>query len=507
MRFPLGDWLPDLSPLKNQQGLSVCENVVPVAGGYGPQAGLLNLDSFALSGEPRGAIRGQLTDGTNFFIAGTALTLERRLEASWLDVSRTVAYTDLVNRRWELVQFGSNVFATNYADPMQAINLASDTQFGDVAGAPRAYHLTVAENFLMGGDIFSSTLGVARDAVAWSGLGDGYQWPDPTTDLATQVLSGEQKLEGDGGIVQSVVSGSEVVGIFQENAIHRADFVGGDVVWRFQRMIRDHGVAIKGAAIEVERGVLFIASDGFRLFNYTTSTNIGKERVNDFFFDDFDSNYPDSLSMVRDPDQTRILISYAGSGNSNGQPNHILVWDYVLNRWSLLLPGIHFDLIGAGGIAASLDSPDTVEDPDRIGGEFDDEDPPGDESFDDRQLGAGVVSIGAFDSTFRLGEFNGVNLVPKFETGDLELVPGWRSLLTEVRPQIDGERTSLQVAGLAKRAEDTEDVSFGKVLVMDKTGKCNPRVDARYHRLRILPSTQFTEATDYDCTFHKTSKR
>jgi len=501
--------MPDMPPLKLQEGLLVCDNVVPVTGGYGPFGTLVALDSFPLSAEPRGVLQGILADGSNFFIAGTALTLEKRSESTWSDVSRPAGYTDINQKRWSMKQFGSLAFATNYANEMQSMDLASETTFSNVVGAPRAYHLEVAEQFLFAGDIFSSSLGVARDGIAWSAIADPRYWPNPNTDAATQVLSGQQILDGDGGVVNAIVSGSEVVAIFQEGAIWRADFVGNDIVWRLSRSVNDHGLSIKNAAIAIERGILFIASDGFRIYDYTTSRNIGKDVLNDWFFADYDSDYPDSLSLVRDPSQTRVFISYAGAGNTLGQPNRMLCYDWLLEKWSVVRGVTHYSLIGAGGVAASLDSPDIPLDEDELerlisqGADLD----YGTLSFDDRQIGTGRTALGAFDATFHLSEFNGPAMEGLLETGHLELTPDFWSMLIEVRPLVDGEECSVQVAKLDRRAEDTTDIAFGNPVAMDASGKCNMRVNGRYHQIRFLLPSLMSEATDYDLKFGKTGRR
>lgn len=510
MRIAFGEWAPDLPPLVGQKSLTICKNVLPIGGGYGPALDLSALDSFALSAAPVGAIRGQLSDGTNFFIAGTATTLERRLEASWSDVSRTAGYSNIgPGNRWSMAQHGTSVFAATLSQPMQGFNLASETVFSDVDGAPRANHLEVAENFLWAGDLFDPILGVARDAVGWSAIGNGFSWPDSTSDSSTAVLSGRQRLEGNGGIVQGIVSGSEVVAIFQDNAIHRADFVGNDIVWQFNRMVTDNGLAIPGAAAAFERSVFFIAEDGFRVFNYTSSENIGKDRVNDWWQDDYDSDYPDSVSVTRDLNATRIRVSYAGAGNTAGRPNRMIIWDFFLNKFAVLEVE-HYQVIQAGGLAASLDSPATGSDPDILGndpGDGTDTDPPGDESFDDRPLGTGTASPGAFDTSFQLGTFSGTALLGQLETGDLELSPGRRSLLTAIRPEVDGEETTVQVATLAKRGQDVATIEFGVESEMHDDGNCYMRDDGRFHRLRFNLSNQLTAAVAADLTFTATGRR
>lgn len=500
----LGSWMPDLPILRQQTVLAVCENVIPVPGGYAVAPSLSNLDSNALSAAPRGAIRGQLSDGTNFYFAGTASTLERFTESGWTDVSRAAGYTTLTQDRWSAAKFGSSVFFVNRRDETQAFDTASDTLFGNVTGAPRAGIAASSENFLWLGDIVSSTLGVARDGVAWSAVSAPYTWPTPGTDEATAVLSGEQRLEGDGGFVNGIISGAEVTAIFQENAIHRADFVGNDVVWQIDRVETEHGLMVKEAAVALpKRRILFLASDGWRVFNYTSSENIGKGVVNDYFFAEWDQDYPDQVTMLRDPTQTRVYVSYPATGNS-GVPNRILVWDWALNRWSLIKPGNHYMLVPAGGIAPSLDAPATTGDPDANALE---DSVLGSTSFDDRLLSAGRVSMGAFDSSFRLATFSGRGLLGKLETGDLELNPGWRSLLSSVRPQVDGEEATVQVAGLDRRPRSTDSVTFGDENAMAADGNCYPRVDARYHRIRLnLPAT-LTAATSMDYEATRTGKR
>ena len=54
-------------------------------------------------------------------------------------------------------------------------------------------------------------------------------------DLAASVQSDNQTLQGDGGWIQAVTPGSEVGAIFQERAIWRMDYRGGDIVFDVER--------------------------------------------------------------------------------------------------------------------------------------------------------------------------------------------------------------------------------------------------------------------------------
>jgi len=506
-RFPFGPWAPDLPPLALQEGLLRCENVVPVPGGYRPVGSISPVaGGFSLPAAPSAALRGVLSAGTLVTLAGTGAGIHRLLETGWVDVSRPGGYVDSAAEAWDADQFGSAFFFVRRGEPVQAIDVESDATFFDLVDAPRAGVVATAEGFLWLGDLVSRQLGVARDAVAWSAVGAPFTWPTPGTDAATSVLSGEQRLEGSGGIVQAIVSGAEVVAIFQEDAIHRADFVGNDIVWQINRVETEHGLAIKGAAVAYERAVFFISRDGFRIFNYTSSKNIGKGIVNEFFFADWDPDFPDQVRVRRDPEDTKIFVSYPAKGN-DGVPNRILSWDWMLDRWSLLSPGGHYVLMPFGLTPPSLDSPDTPEDPDRIGGVASDTDPPGDESFDTRDPASARLELGCFDASLRLSTFTGAALPAVLETGDLELSPGRRSLLNSVRPQVDGEETSVQVAGLDRRAEEVAEIGYGRISPMDADGKCSVRVDARYHRIRFLLPRLLSDAVAFDVEARPTGRR
>jgi len=505
-RHQLGKWRPDLPPMLLSDGLTRCENVIPHALSYAPVGALTNLDSFALSAAPRGVLRGSLSDGTNLFFAGTSTTIERLLETGWSDVSRSSGYQPISQDLWSSAQYREDVFFTNRADALQVFAVGGAGVFEDVTDAPRAGIVSTVETFLMLGDIIDPVNGVQRDAVAWSGINAPRTWPTPGTLDATLVLSGQQRLEGDGGPVQGIVSGAEVAAIFQENAVHRADFVGNDIVWRFSRVETQHGLIVREAAVSFERKVFYLSRDGFRVFNYTSSQNIGKDVVNDFFFADWDQNYPDSVTMRKDPNSTRIYTSYASKTATNGVADRILVWDYALDQWSLILPGAHYGLVLAGGIAASLDSPDTTDDPDRIAGTPADDTVGSlnaDTSFDDRQIPATTASLGAFDSSFRLATFSGASLPGVLETGDVELVPGFRSLVNGVRPLVDGEETTVQVASIPRRGVDTTDLEWSIESDMEDDGVAYFREDGRYHRFRFLLPKAMTEASAFDVEFFK----
>jgi hypothetical protein len=510
-RIPYGQYTPDLPPIVNQQGLIKAENVVPINGGYGPLRSLETVtDATPLNLYCRGALGGIDFSGNPYNVAGDKNDLYSVDSNGATVKSRSIGYDTGVEGRWEFAAFGETVFGTNYTDDLQQIeagHLSLDGQvFSDVSdlsiaqAVPRARHLGVIDNFLVLGNIFDPVLGNQPGGISWSAINNPLSWPERGTDAAVAVQSDHQILEGNGGWVHAVVPGSEVGAIFQEHAIWRMDYVGGDVVFALRRVEPNRGLLIPGLAVPVSRWVFYLSEDGFYLFDYTQSKPIGKDRINKTFFNDWDSSYPDRVSAIRDPDQTRIYVLYPGAGHTDGAPNRMLIYDWALDMFS------HADVDGemmawALTSGADLDSPHIpIIDPDILGEQTGgagtpDTDPPGNETFDKRVSPPGSLTLGAYDSTHTLSSFSGPNLIGTLETGDVEVNPGYRSLVNRVRPIVDSADATIQVAATGRK---NQSFAYCPVSTQDDDGKCPVRVDGRYHRFKTsLPST-FTSAVGMD---------
>jgi hypothetical protein len=504
-RIPYGQWLPDLPPVVNQEGLVTATNVVPINGGYGP-IGSLSLveNATALTNYCRGALGGIDFGGNPYNVAGDQYALYSTDSGGASDKSRPGGYDNGIAGRWEFAAFGETIFATNFNDELQYIDakhlpltakkFANVSDLGVAPGVPRARHLGVIDNFLVLGNIYDQVIGNHPEAVSWSAVNNPLSWPTRGSDAAVAVQSDHQPLEGPGGWIHAVVPGSEVGAIFQEHAVWRMDYVGGDVVFALRRVEPNRGLLIPGLAIPVSRWVFYLSEDGFYLFDYTQSKPIGKDRVNASFFTDYDASYPDRVFGIRDPDYTRLYVLYPGSGNTSGTPNRMLVYDWALDMFTRVDVDAEC-LTWALTSGAHLDSPHTAEDPDLLGTGIPDTGSPGDETFDVRVSPPGSLQLGAYDTQHRLSDFSGSNRAGTLETGDVEVTPGSRTFVNEIRPIVDSADATVQVASTSRKNEAFEYCPISK---QDSDGKCPVRVDGRYHRFRTnLPAT-FTNAVGMD---------
>jgi len=498
-RHGFGPYTPDLPPIVNQKGVTIAKNVVPISGGYGPLPSLSDVaGATALDARCRGALGGIDSGGNAYNFAGDASKLYRQRDVGVEDVSISTGYTSTIATRWEFVIFGDVVIATNFNEPMQYYTLHTSTAFQDLVvksenpGIPKARHIGVIDRFLVAGNIFDAN-GVGTNVLSWSAVGNPFGWPERGTDLAVSVQSDNQQLEGPGGRINAVVSGAEVGAIFQEHAIWRMDYRGGDVVFELNRVEPNRGLLVPGLALPVGRFVFYLSEDGFYLFDYTSSTPIGKDRVNKTFLADLDDNYFHRVSVRRHPDQTRIFVLYPGAGNVLGTPNRLLIYDWALNQFSFAEVTAEL-LTEVVTPSVTLDS----------GSDPDDVDAVGEPSFDARVASDGTHTLGAYSSSNVLQSFTGTSLVGTIETGDLELAPGGRSFVSGVRPLVDAVDATVQIAAMPRR---NSPVSFGRVSPQDDDGSCPTRVDGRYHRLRVNLPSGWDNAVGVDVEFRPSGTR
>lgn len=486
MRYAFGAYQPDLPALANP-GLTKAKNVLPAAQKYIPMPALQGMQLAALSARARGAISGVTSAGVAFHCAGDETKLYKMREAGLVDASRPGGYHCQGQLRWQFSRFNNAVFAANPADPLQYALMDSQANFSDVVdgdhSVPRAAALGVVGLHLVVGNYYDTLSGSVPDGIRWSALGNPLSWPTPGTDLATSVQADAQPLTVDGGVVQAIVSG-EVGGVFQEKAISRMDYRGGDLIYEIHRVEAGRGLLVPDLAVPFTRNqVLYLAEDGWYIWDYTGSRPIGVGVINQTFLADIQSQYFDRVSWAIHPDLPVVLIAYSGQG-STGNPNKLLAYNWAINQFSH--PEVDLELV-CQVIRPTLSMDSTPSDSmDAI-----------QTSLDDRTASLGAMMIGGYTTAHELAAFTGPALVGELETGDVECVQGSRSLVNGVRPLVAGGPATVQVADTSKR-DKNRPARYRAEHGQEVDGVCPARVDARYHRFRVWLRDGFTEAQGID---------
>jgi len=122
-----------------------------------------------------------------------------------------------------------------------------------------------------------------RYSIRWSALGDPTDWPTPATDDARAKQAGSQTFPTRFGYVTGIAGDDLSVIIFQEGAVHRATYVGGDVVFNFQTIDESRGCVRQGRVLKTDDLIFFQSKFGYHLIKDGKITDIGYGVVDDAF--------------------------------------------------------------------------------------------------------------------------------------------------------------------------------------------------------------------------------
>lgn len=485
--IPFGEYLPDLPDLQNP-GATIAKNVFPAIRSYTPWPSY-SAFANALDAYCRGFSYVTDKSGNSYNFAGDVNKLYSLANDTFSDVSKagSPAYSLATEETWEFAKFGETLVACSgvngaATNNIQAITLGG-ANFADLSGSPpQARHIATVRDFVVVGNTWDSTDGLVPNRVRWSGFGDETTW---AVSAATQAdLQDLYSAVPNVGGVQRIIGGEYGI-VFQERSIWRMSYVGSPLVWQFDEILPGTGTPCPGSVVRKGNKIYFISQDGFDvIINGSQHQHIGANKIDETFYDDFDSTYWYRVSAAQDTNSHRIFWAYPGEANSGGCPNKVICYDEESNRFTTSDQDIELITIAATG-GYTLDGLDSVSSSlDALT-----------ESLDSRVWQAGQQEIAVFDENNKLGFWSGANLAGTVETTEAEINQGARTMLTAIRPAVDGGTTTVQV-GTRNRQQDA--YSWTPASSINANGEATLRKTARYHRIRCNLSGDFEHAQGID---------
>lgn len=399
-------------------------------------------------------------------------------EGPTADVTITRRYTTADDDNWEFVKWGSTVIGVNgFTDPPQAMTLGG-TYFADLSGSPpKAKHICIAGEQVFLGNINDGSS--KPNVIHFSASGSSTGWTAGTSQSDTRELQ-------EGGQIQKLVGGEYVVCLC-ESAIYRGIYEGYPGLWGFYAVDRNRGTPSPGSVTNFGNRVFYLGCDGFYMFDGTQSIPIGANKVDKTFYADLDQTYFDRISSAIDPINQIVLWAYPGSGNAYGQCNKIIAYNWSVNKWSGPIETETEIIMSALSSGWTLDS---------IGASYTDLDALP-YSLDSRVWQGGSLLLSCFNSDHKHCNFTGDSLTATFTTGEFMLTEGMRSHVSGIRPLFDGSGSSTVRVGSRNVVNDS--VSWTQVQSPNsRTGLCNFRSNARYHRFEMTIQDGFAHAYGAD---------
>ena len=471
-RITFGEWLPDQPGVIG--ALTKAENVFPKAVGYGPFPNSVTFSGSA-SEDLNSVVAARDINGTTKVFAGgsTKLFLLDSADLSLDDISGT---TYSSSNDWKFTQFGNSLIAANGAEKLQYYDLTTTGDFADIdAGAPTARFVTVVRDFVVTGWQPNN-----NNRLQWSGIND------PTTWSSSGVTQSDFQDIPDGGQIQGV-TGGEFGLVLLERSIVRMSYVGTPFVFQFDNISRNLGCYEPNSVVQWQGVTYFLGDDGFYACDGQNVVGIGAEKVDRFFFNDADEgNFPE-MSAAVDPIRNLVMWGYRNSGDIY----RLLVYHVNTKRWAYVDTVINrlgsystpaITLEGVDTYSASIDAL-TI-------------------TLDSRFWQGGKLLLGGVTGA-QIVTFSGSDKTATIETSDLENT-GQASMITLARPMVDNGSASV---GIASRNSLNDAVNFGTQNSPSSENRVGLRSYGRYHRLKVVPTGNWTTAIGVDIEIQPAGNR
>ena len=277
--IPLVAWDPDGDPTRPGVLVEV-ENLVPNARGFVSDLNTGLFNGVVLPSKCYGGDTVTLPSGDRALLLATSSDVYAYTRVLPLTLrSRTSggAYTQVnwPGTGWRFAQFGEQTLAIQRDNVLQATSNIGTTNFANVSGAPSAYTICVASNFVMVANTDDApAANTFRFADAWwcSALGSHSDW---TPSLATQCDRGRLR-ETPGPILRLFAYGPDVLA-FKKNSIIRGRYVNrpaDGIIWQWTTITSEIGIVGHDAVCQVGGIVYFLSDDGVYAFNGSTLRQI-----------------------------------------------------------------------------------------------------------------------------------------------------------------------------------------------------------------------------------------
>lgn len=457
IRFP--NFEPDRTKFALDASVAIT-NCLPVADGWGPLPDIAAFTS-SLGAACVGMCVVRTTAGAYRLIAGTATALKELnlTDYTWTDLTRLAggAYAVPSGDRWSFAVYGANLIACNLTDDVQYIGIDAGTNFAALSGSPpKAKYVWVAGEFLVLG-----SLAGFPNRIHVSGQGDATHWTIGSRGSDRQDFPDGEEVMGGIGAEKGAI-------IFQRTMIRQMTIAQvGDYSFQTAIVNPKRGVIAPLSIAQIGPGQFFyLSADGF--FTGAEGKPIGAERVDRWFINQINQSKIGEIRSVADP-FNKIVWTQAETPNAT---KFLLGYNWQLDRWCyadnnvsemavMATPGVSWD--GLDVIYATIDDVDA--------------------SFDSSLFTGGLPRFAAFTTANELGFFSGASRAATLDTPDVELNPGFRTLVDAVRVYTDATDFTLKAITSDKHG-GTRTIGNAKS-PSSRSGLCHMRSDARIHALRM----------------------
>lgn len=217
------------------------------------------------------------------------------------DAGDAIPHTSTDDSFWSITSFQGIPVATNGLDSPVAQFSAGvtsgvptpGTRFVTLPGIPesaRPLHIISHKGFLIAANFADDGNGSEFPTLIWwsdaaepGNLPDNWDYADPAS------LSGRLAIPGDVGPITNVKLLHDAVYLFTAETAYRMSYVGGQFIWRLERVSGTIGAFGPFSVAELPHALVTVTQDDVRAFDGIRSTPIANDRVRNKVFDSITS--------------------------------------------------------------------------------------------------------------------------------------------------------------------------------------------------------------------------
>lgn len=403
--------------------------------------------------------------------------------------------------------------------------------------APASKYLAVVRDFVVAANLVDTP-----NKLYWSDINDETNWESGAASQS------DFQIIADGGTIQGITGGEFGI-ILLEKAIYRMQYIGSPYFFQFDAISRNIGCPEGNSVINSNGITYFLSDDGFYMCDGRNVTPIGAEKIDKYFYSNFNVTLSETMSAAVDPARKIVIWNYPTVDGGR----ELLIYHWQLQKWTRA--DTITDYLAQNSVAASsgttLEGLDSayilnatsltstqngktytirslgttttaqwqaigVVDTPVVGTKFTKSGATGvgtgtvvdltaslaagktldtlTTSLDDRIYAAGKFVFAGISSNY-IVTFTGANAPANLVLSDVE--EGYNSIATLARPLVDHGSATIAISS---RRELDDDINFTTPVSSGEANRVPLRSAGRFHRLSVTPTGSWTTAIGVDLT-------
>lgn len=244
------------------------------------------------------------------------------------------APTGAIDDRWCLGVLNGVLIASNGKDNAAYWNGDTGTDLATLTGWTNGWKsdsIRPFKNYLVA---LGNTRGGAKKPhnVGWSNAAEPGAIPTLWTAAATNDAGDVDLAETPGVMVDSLPLGDVNI-IYKQDARYAMQYIGGNDVFRFQRLPGNDGLLNRGCVVNTPKGHVFMSNGDIKLHQGGEAISIADGRIRNWIFTNIDSTYASRSFLCLNPLKTEVWVCFPSYGNS--VCNKVCAWNWNDDTWGI----------------------------------------------------------------------------------------------------------------------------------------------------------------------------